>query len=347
MTACLLGGDAETARVRATPWTLVPLALVALAGTAAACEGLSPGDRIVTDGSSCTLGFLLAGPGALYFSTAGHCMAVNQTTSTPDHGDIGVGVFRHLEPETGSTSDGRPGDDFGLIRVHPDRHPDLNPKLCGWEGPVGLYEGGGEGGNVRHYGHGVGFGSGGPATQRREGYFLKTADEAFYWAGMGVMGDSGSAVLDEQGRALGVLTHLLVGVNGVPPRDNGGTRLQHGLRLAEAEGFTGLRLVLAGEDPVAVMRSLSPRAQDVAPGAPESEEPPATAPPPGGNATKPAPRNASAARDAPPAKNDSTLAPAATTAEGGSPRDAPLPSALLVAGALAGAAALARARRKG
>lgn len=290
---------------------LVLLGLVALAGSAAACEGLSPGDQIEVDGSLCTLAFILADAHDLYFATAGHCIQVDQVATNPDHGDIGVGAFHFLEPETGSSSDGSPGMDFGLIRILPEQYANLNPKVCGWDGPVGLYEGGAEGGMVRHFGHGVVFGDLGPTTQQREGYFLATDEQAFYWTGFGVPGDSGSAVLDENDLAIGVFTHVLAGVNGVPPADNGGTRLQRGFELAAEAGFTDLRLVLAGEDPVAVMNAMRDEPTDDF-----TDDVPAT--PTTANGTAPAKPTSSA----PPAsnesvqeENDSTLAPAATSDE--------------------------------
>lgn len=297
--------------MRLTPWGFAALALVALAGTASACDGLSPGDQMAADGSLCTLAFILAAPDALYFATAGHCIQVNQVATNPDHGEFGVGAFHFLEPETGSNSDGSPGMDFGLIRIHEEQYANLNPKVCGWEGPVGLYEGGAEGGMVRHYGHGMVFGDLGPTTQQREGLFLTTDEQAFYWTGAAVLGDSGSAVLDENDLAIGVFTHVLAGVNGVPPADNGGTRLQRGFELAAEAGFTDLRLVLAGEDPVAVMNEM----RNAPPTDGFTDDVPATPSTNGTAPGKPTPGAPPASNESAPAQNDSTLAPAATSDE--------------------------------
>lgn len=325
--------------MRLSTWSLLAFGLVAIAGTAAACEGLSPGDQMQTDAGLCTLAFILASPDALYFATAGHCIQVDQAAASPGHGEFGVGAFHFLEPETGSASDGSPGMDFGLIRIHAEKHGDLNPKVCGWNGPVGLYAGASEGGGVRHYGHGVVFGDGGPLTQKREGLFLRTEERAFYWTGAGVPGDSGSAVLDENDLAIGVFTHVLVGVNGIPPADNGGTTLQRGLELAAEAGFPDLRLVLAGEDPVAVMqamRAAPPATNGDAPAqgaSPSSPQQPGASPTP---ATPPSGEPATEPGEAPD-ENDSSLAPAATNDAGEArtpvPAAAPL-LALLVALAL-------------
>lgn len=320
---------------------LVLLALVAIAGSASACEGLSPGDQMAADGSLCTLAFILASPGALYFATAGHCIQVDQVATNPDYGEFGVGAFHFLEPETGSNSDGSPGMDFGLIKIHEEQYPNLNPKVCGWDGPVGLYEGGAEGGMVRHYGHGVVFGDLGPTTQQREGAFLTTDEQAFYWTGAAVLGDSGSAVLDENDLAIGVFTHVLAGVNGVPPADNGGTRLQRGLDLAAEAGFTDLRLVLAGEDPVAVMNEMrnAPPTDGFVDDVPPTPTTNGTAP------TKPTSAAPPASNESP-RQNDSSLVPAATDEEPVATQTTnAVPALGLVPLALALALALALVRR--
>ena len=323
---------------------LLLLGVLAVAGTAAACDGLSPGDQITMDGASCTLAFILASPTDLYFATAGHCVQVDQVVSNPDHGEIGVGAFHFLEPETGSSSDGSPGMDFGLIRIDPARYDVLNPKVCGWDGPVGIYEGGAEGGAVRHFGHGVLFGDLGPTTQQREGLFLRTDDQAFYWTGAAVLGDSGSAVLDENNLALGVFTHVLAGVNGVPPSDNGGTRLQRGLELAAEEGFTDLRLVLMGEDPVEVMRAMRVEAAEPAPTLANATGPGKTA----GNATRPVPSNGTApAANGTTVEGNASLQPASSDdlAAATTEKPVPTPAAPLLALALVVALALRRTKR--
>lgn len=322
-------------------WSLQALlfGLVAIAGVAAACEGLSPGDQMTTEAGSCTLAFVFASPTDLYFATAGHCIQVDEPASNPDVGEFGKGAFHFLDPETGGPSDGSPGMDFGLIRIDPAVYDQINPKVCGWDGPLGLYDGSAEGGGVKHFGHGVVFGDAGPTTQKREGFFLRSTDEAFYFTGLGVPGDSGSAVLSENDLAVGVFTHFIAGV-GVPPEDNGGTRLERGLALAAAEGFTNLRLVLAGEDPVAVMREMA--------GTPPTSTMPA--PTPATPAAKPTPAPSSppakpSSSTAEPAENDS-IEPANADAADDAPmaaKDTPFLGAHLV---LALSLALALALRK-
>ncbi|HUR69002.1 MAG TPA: hypothetical protein VM370_07120 [Candidatus Thermoplasmatota archaeon] len=318
-------------------WASIVLGLVAIAGTAAACEGLSPGDELNVGNFICTLGFLVADPNGLYFTTAGHCIHVDETASTPDVGDWGVGVFHYLEPETGSETDGSPGHDFALIRVDPDAYGSLNPKMCGYDGPNGLYNETPGSGGVQTYGHGLVFGDAGDIfgapTNARPGVGLQSDGDAFYWFGMNTPGDSGGAVLSDDGRAIGVLTHLTAGTAGT----NGGTTLERGFRLAADAGFTQLRLVLAGEDPVKVLSELRNGPTPVPPttASPGSGAKPT---PPGSNSTGPSSSNGTAPAAAngttsgavPPARDDDSIAPAATNGEDEA-KKVPMPALLSIA----------------
>lgn len=309
------------------------LGLVLLAPVASACEGLSPGDQLLAGDRSCTLAFIVANADGLYFATAGHCIYVNETASSPDAGEFGVGAFHHLVPDTGQPTDGAPGDDFGLIRIHPEAYGSLNPKMCGWDGPTGIYDEDPGGGNVRHWGHGAVFGDLGPTTQRREGYNLLNDNTRFSWLGMGVTGDSGSGVLHEDGRAIGVLTHLIV----APPDTNGGTHLYRGFALAAEAGFTDLRLVLAGEDPVEVLAQMQRNATVTPAEANETKPPAPTARP---NVT---PTANNTATPASPRPIEGDLQDGQPGAVAGEPRAVP---AAPVGLALVAALAIARAFRR-
>lgn len=231
---------------------LALLALLSLAPLAAACEGLSPGDELLVGDARCTLAFLLADKTGLYFATAGHCIKEGQTASSPDVGDFGVGYLHYLNPETGQSTDGSPGEDFALIKVDPNAYDTLNPKVCELEGPTGLYEETPGSGGVEHHGYGLVLGDLSP-TRTRQGVNLHNNNTAFYWTGAGVPGDSGSSVLHESGKALGVLTHLQAGAS---TDTNGGTHLLRGFQLAKEMKGMNLRLVLMGEDPVAVLNQM-------------------------------------------------------------------------------------------
>lgn len=322
----------------------VLLLILAIPG-AAACEGLSPGDEIQVNGAICTLGFLVADPSGLYFSTAGHCVREGDVVESPGVGAFGVGAFRYLEPDTGQATDGAPGQDFGLVRIDPSYYDKLNPAVCAWGGPTGIYRESPGGGEVRHYGHGLVFGDGGPATQERRGLNLWTDLDSFRWTGMGVPGDSGSAVITADGLALGVLTHVIL----APPDTNGGTHLDKGFALAAEKGFR-LRLVLDGEDPRAVLAQV----QGASPVAPAAEGGAAPAPAPQGNATQPQPSGGSNSTAPSPTPRPATaqpspdpesgIVPAAVQDEGPDART-PLPALPLGLSAVLLAVLVRRARR--
>jgi hypothetical protein len=303
-----------------------------LVPAAAACEGLSPGDNIVSDGSSCTLAFLVANADGLFFMTAGHCVQVGATVTNPVHGTIGAGAFHYLVPETGQPTDGAPGDDFALIRIDPAVYDKLNPKICGWPGPSGIYDTVPGSGDVHHFGHGLVFGDLGPTTQKREGTNLRNDENfAFYWTGAGVSGDSGSAVVAADGRALGVLTHLQATVGTQATENNGGTHMYRAFQLATDGGFANLRLILDGEDPVKVLQDIrggaAPPPGTAAPSPTPATPSPTTTPPtskpptsqPPSNHTKPPANTTPTGEAVDPAGDDDGAAPGATQDDKGTP----------------------------
>lgn len=213
--------------------------------TAAACNGLSPGDELIADGSRCTLAFLFADVTGLYFATAGHCLGEGSRASSPGHGEWGTAVLSFDQ-------DGA-GRDFALIRVDENKHDALNPALCTWGGPTGIYDTTPASGEVRHHGWGLLVGDLGPTRARSGANLWWDGGSAFTFIGAGVPGDSGSAVISADGRAIGVLTH--VGIFPATAATNGGTHLVRGFELAREQGLE-LRLVLEGEDPVAVLETM-------------------------------------------------------------------------------------------
>ncbi len=241
--------------------------LLLLAPAASACAGLSPGDNIIADGSSCTLAFLVADPSGLYFMTAGHCIAEGSRVTSPGVGEWGTGAFTHLTGESANGA-GSPGNDFALIHIDLDKYGDVNPKMCGWEGPTGIFQDKVTSGGVRHYGYGILLGDT-EFTRAREGFNLQyDGGDVYRWTGTGVSGDSGSGVIAADGRALGVLTHLSISPATVGT--NAGTHIDRGFALAREAGFQ-LQLVLAGEDPIAVLAELRGRPMPTTP-APEGGE---------------------------------------------------------------------------
>lgn len=312
------------------------LALLTLLPIASACADaggpLAPGDYILITDHSCSLAFILVDENGIYFATAGHCVKVGQKVVDKDNKLVGVGAFHYLNPETGSESDGSPGEDFALITIDPANYGRITPSVCGWSGPTGVYEEKPGSGGVKHYGHGA-------ETQvlpdnQKQGFNLQNDGKAFYWTGAGTPGDSGSAVLSDDGRALGVLTHL--GVFGTTS-DNGGTHIDRGMQLAaDKGGFTHLRLVLGNEDPVALYHQMQANATLLNATTPVAKP---TTPPTGANANASANGTSSANGTAPASPagsaNPDKESPAAVNQPSDAVKRAPGPELALVLATIA------------
>lgn len=288
----------------------------AVAAPAAAQEStVQPGVRLVAGDASCTLAFVIASAESLYISTAGHCIEDGQDAEADGVGIIGRAAFRIDEGE---------GRDFALIRLLPEHWARVEPEVLHWGGPTGVFRTPGEHmDEVRFFGHGVVFGET-EATQPRTGIGPSWEGAGdFYFKGAGVPGDSGSPVLHESGQAIGVLNTVRAAVDA---NTNGGTHIDAGLALAAEAGIAG-KLVLAGEDPVAVMRSMG-----AAP-TPPPEKAPGTEPP--------------AEPPKQPAQNGSGVNKTAQPVpepEKSPSRDVPFPGVAVLAAGLVAAAAI-RARR--
>lgn len=226
---------------------------------------IRPGVRI--GGSTCTSNFIFTDSAhtTVYIGLAAHCVATGPSTVTngcssqnrPD--DIGSKVQisgaskmgtlvysswetmqRIDEPSTSACA----GNDFAVVEIHPDDHDEVNPALLVYGGPTGVTGGNDHGSLDRAltYGNSATRVVGGPVGDQlkaREGYSTSsnggwTTNAYFYTPG--IPGDSGSAVLSDDGSALGVL----VTVSGTA--SNGITNLYRALDYANDEGGMDLRL---------------------------------------------------------------------------------------------------------
>ena len=113
-------------------------------------------------------------------------------------------------------------NDFALIKIHEDDHDKVNPSIPFWGGPTGV--GGATGTLDRVYSYGnsslrLGITLLSPKTGVSLGTNGGGWNHPVYTVTPGIPGDSGSAFLDGEGRAIGVLSTLalapLAGSNGV------------------------------------------------------------------------------------------------------------------------------------
>lgn len=207
------------------------------------CTGIRPGARLTTP-STCTMNFVFTDPqGDLYIGTAGHCIETGQAAHISNIGLIGTAVF--------STGDGGVGDDFALIKVNADKVALVNPEMCDWAGPTGVFNGASiTGRRVLHTGHGYGVvGTVTPVPPRpKEGVGTAYGATSLTWAGTPWPGDSGSAIrldggtaVGTQGQGVGILTHGIgVSAVGAPAGLGFGTRLDKAIQMS---GISGLSLV--------------------------------------------------------------------------------------------------------
>ena len=217
------------------------------------CPGVRPGAVVQTDVGLCTLNFLFEAPDKeRYIGTAGHCIL---DEGGPTGGNVGEKSWPRGQGPVAKDAQGhRIGEfayailqdpkDFSLIRLDPGVQ--ASPEMCQFGGPTGINDDVGNGTKVLEYwGNGIGIGTALPARSAVADGF-PNADHV-YAAGLALPGDSGSAVITNDGRAVGVL--VTVGVHGFGYDQNGLdlgtigiTRLAP--QLAEASKVLGTHLTL-------------------------------------------------------------------------------------------------------
>ena len=113
--------------------------------------------------------------------------------------------------------------DFSLIRLDPG--VEASPEMCNYGGPTGINDDISDGPKVLEYfGNGIGIGSTVPARSAVALGF-PNADHV-YAAGLALPGDSGSGVITDDGRAVGVL--VTTGLHGLGSRRERGRLRDHG-----------------------------------------------------------------------------------------------------------------------
>src|ERR687892_1110212 len=230
--------------------TVVAGAALAAAGPAAADPAwapaatapVHPGVQTDTNGGQCTSNFVFFdAANNIYIGQAAHCSGTGGATETNgcDSGSLPNGTAVEIENATqpgtmvynswiamqqaGETdADACDFNDFALVRVGTADAGSVNPSIPFWGGPTGMTDGVTDLGKVLSYGNSS-LRLGLDPLKPKEG--LKIATEGNGWSHNvytvtpGIPGDSGSAFIDRDGRAFGVLSTLQiaprVGSNGV------------------------------------------------------------------------------------------------------------------------------------
>jgi|SRR5882757_461142 len=269
---CASVGIAATARASVAPIQEPATGLVASGGhwAPAATATIHPGVVTVTNLASCTANFLYTDGAHVYLGQAAHCSASGGPTdtngcTTPSlplgtavhlQGSNVVGTLAYnswlaMQDAHETDADACAHNDLALIRLPDSAVARANPSMPFFGGPVGINTvGTSSGDQVLSYGNS-------PLRQGisplcpKEGTSL--GDGAHGWTHKiytitpGIPGDSGSAVLDARGRALGDLATLEFAPF---PGANQVSDLAHELAWARTHiaAFQALR-VIAGTEP--------------------------------------------------------------------------------------------------
>ncbi|HZJ07244.1 MAG TPA: hypothetical protein VFD59_17490 [Nocardioidaceae bacterium] len=273
-TSAVLAGAGVAAAATSAGAAGAPQTAVAAAWAPADSAEIHPGVQMYTDGAQCTGNFVFEdGAGSVYVGYAAHCAGTGAATDTNgcDAGSlplgtkvdfveggafpvggttVGSGTLAYsswLSMQQAGTTDPIACDynDFALVKVDAADVGKVNPSIPFWGGPTGTNTAGSPVGE-RVYSYGNSSLRGGvEALSPKTGASLGTSGGGWthpvYTVTPGIPGDSGSAFLDGQGRALGTLSTVqlapLAGSNGVGD-------LNKELNFAQTNsGIAGLSLV--------------------------------------------------------------------------------------------------------
>ncbi|CAB4915579.1 unannotated protein [freshwater metagenome] len=272
--------------------TLVALALPGAASAAdwapVADATIRPGSETRTDGSGqCTSNFVFENGGDVLLGQAAHCAGTGEATETDgcdaaslplgtkvavegaEHrGEIVYSSWVEMQRRDEPDADTCAGNDFALIRLDPRDAPKVNPSVPFWGGPTALGADDADAGEaVYSYGNSslrLGLQTLKPKVGLHLGRDLGGWSHQVATLTPGVPGDSGSAVLSADGRALGTLSTLSLAP---VPGTNGVGDLAREVGYARTTtGFAGLELATGTEpfrapDPERTARELAARLQ--------------------------------------------------------------------------------------
>jgi hypothetical protein len=216
-------------------------AAAAPAWAPAASAAIHPGVQTFTAGAQCTANFVFYDASNVYLGQAAHCSGTGAATDTDgctsaslplgtavDIGGSRPGTLVYnswltMQARGESDPDTCAYNDLALVKVDPADVGTVNPSIPFWGGPTGLDTNGtATGDTVLSYGNSElrgGVAQLSPKQGKSLGDDGNGWSHAVYTATPGIPGDSGSAFLDAQGRALGVLSTVaiapLAGSNGV------------------------------------------------------------------------------------------------------------------------------------
>lgn len=234
---------------------------------------IHPGVQVRTETGQCTANFVYTdAQGGVYLGMAAHCSSLGTSTqtngcTTPSRalgspvkiagqydGTLAYSSWLAMQRAGETDRNACEANDFALIRIAAADVARVNPSVPFWGGPVGLNTSGTAAGEtVYSYGN---------SSLRRGVTTVSPKQGTSYGTNFGgwnhpvvtypatdIPGDSGSALLDRNGSALGVLSRLSVTVafpTGTGVADNYAD-VSRGIAYANTHGMNGLQLVLGTE----------------------------------------------------------------------------------------------------
>jgi hypothetical protein len=238
-----------------------PTASAAPAWAPAGSAAIHPGVMTYTNGAQCTANFVYYDASNVYLGQAAHCSGTGSSTDT--NGCVAQSLPVGTQVDIGGT---RPGvmvynswvtmqqlgekdpdtcqyNDLALVKVDPADAGSVNPSIPFWGGPTGVTSSVPDQGKVLSYGNSS-LRLGVQQLSPKQG--LQLTQDAGGWnhevytATPGIPGDSGSAFIDAQGRAFGILSTVQLAPH---PAANGVGDVSRELDyLGSHTSFTGITL---------------------------------------------------------------------------------------------------------
>ncbi|GAA3552672.1 hypothetical protein GCM10022222_40410 [Amycolatopsis ultiminotia] len=230
---------------------------------------MHPGVQTQTNGAQCTSNFVFSNGSEVFLGQAAHCSGTGGETDTNgcDSGSLPLGTpvtvegaakpgtlvynsWLTMQAKHETDANTCQYNDLALVKIDPADVAKVNPSLPFWGGPTGLSTAGTSAlGTVLSYGNSE---LRGGITQLSPKQGASLGDTGGGWSHTvltvtpGIPGDSGSAFLDRDGKALGVLSTL----NLLPqPGTNGVGNLSLELAYANANGGVGAVQMVPGTTP--------------------------------------------------------------------------------------------------
>jgi hypothetical protein len=234
----------------------------------AASAPVHPGVQTITNGGQCTSNFVFYdAANNIYIGQAAHCAGTDGNTATNgcDAGTLPTGTpvdvdgagqpgtmvyssWATMQANGETDADTCQYNDLALVKLNPADYAKVNPSIPFWGGPTGITDTVAQGDKVLSYGNSS-LRQGITQLSPKQGLSLGQDsggwNHTVYTVTPGIPGDSGSAFMDAQGRAFGVLSTLQIAPL---PAGNGVGDVSREIAYMKAHGGPDVTLA-AGTEP--------------------------------------------------------------------------------------------------